>query len=205
MVNSARERRSGRRPGTSATREAILVAAREAFTAAGYRGATIRGIAATAGVDPALVMHFFGNKEALFAESMHPPFDPGAILSAELNADPAHAGEGIAAFFLDAWDSDSQRRSLLGLVRSAVTEEAAAAMVRESLLGSVQAALAQSGIDQPGVRAGLVGSQLIGLAIGRYILGLPPLAQASRDELVAAVAPVLQRYINGDITAGEGP
>ena len=201
---SSTERRSGRRPGSTETRDAILAAAREAFTDSGYRGATIRGIAAAAGVDPALVMHFFGNKETLFAEAMHPPFEPAAILGAALKANPDRAGETVASFFLEAWDSDSQRRSLLGLVRSAVTEEAAAAMVRDSLLGGVEGALNEYGCDRPGLRASLIASQLIGLAIGRYIVRLQPFVEASRAELVAAVAPALQRYITGDIAKGDG-
>ena len=203
MVSSS-EKRSGRRPGSTETREAILAAARDAFTGSGYRAATIRGIAASAGVDPALVMHFFGNKETLFAEAMRPPFEPAAILGAALKANPDRAGETVANFFLEAWDSDSQRRSLLGLVRSAVTEEAAAAMFRDSLLGGVGGALAQFGSDRPDLRASLVASQLIGLAIGRYIVRLQPLVDSPRAGLVAAVAPALQRYITGDITKGEG-
>ncbi|MEO8541675.1 MAG: TetR family transcriptional regulator [bacterium] len=197
------DKRSGRRPGSTATREAILLAAREAFTDSGYRGATIRAIAVAAGVDPALVMHFFGNKEALFAEAMRPPFEPAAVLAAAMAADPANAGAVVATFFLDAWDSDS-RRSLLGLVRSAVTEESAAAMVRDGLVGGVETALASLGTDRPGMRASLIATQLIGLAIGRYIVRLQPLVDAPRNELVAAVAPALQRYISGDLTKGEG-
>lgn len=200
---SSTDRRSGRRPGSTDTREAILDAARNAFTEAGYRGATIRSIASAAAVDPALVMHFFGNKEALFAEAMRPPFEPAAVLGAALKADPARAGETVAAFFLEAWDSDSQRRSLLGLVRSAVTEEAAAAMIRDGLLRGVETALEEFGAGQPGLRASLIGAQLIGLAIGRYMVRLQPLVDAPRDELVAAVAPALQRYITGDLTEKE--
>lgn len=203
MMSSA-EKRSGRRPGSTETREAILVAARAAFSDSGYRGATIRGVAATAGVDPALVMHFFGNKEALFAEAMRPPFEPAAILAAALHANPDRAGEAVASFFLEAWDSDSQRRSLLGLVRSAVTEEAAAAMFRDSVVRGVEGALREFGCSDPGMRASLAAAQLIGLAIGRYIVRLQPLVEAPRAELVAAVAPALQRYITGDITKGDG-
>lgn len=204
MVNSTEERRSGRRPGAPATRDAILAAAKEAFTAAGYRGATIRGIAASAGVDPALVMHFFGNKEALFAEAMRPPFEPAAVLASALAEDPARAGERVARFFLSAWDEDSHRHTLLGLVRSAVTEPTAAAMVKQGVIGPVRDVLDKAGADQPELRASLVASQLMGLAVGRYMVQLARLAEAPRETVVRAVAPVLQRYINGDITKGEG-
>lgn len=204
MVNSTGERRGGRRPGTPTTRQAILAAAREKFTAAGYRGATIRGIASSARVDAALVMHFFGNKEALFAEAMRPPFEPAVVLAAALTEDPARAGELIARFFLSAWDEDSQRHALLGLVRSAVTEPTAAAMVKNGVIGPVRDVLEKAGIEQPDLRASLVATQLIGLAAGRYMVQLPGLTGVEQDVLVTALAPVLQRYITGDISKGEG-
>lgn len=181
------------------TREAILAAAKEAFTASGYRNATIRGIAASAGVDAALVMHFFGNKEALFGEAMRPPFEPAAVLSAALREDAALAGEQVARFFLSAWDEESHRHALLGLVRSAVTEPSAAAMVRQGVIEPVRDVLSEAGAEQPELRAALVASQLIGLAVGRYMVQVTGLVEAPRESLVSAVAPVLQRYINGDI------
>ncbi|MGE3073056.1 MAG: TetR family transcriptional regulator [Dehalococcoidia bacterium] len=195
MMNST-EKRSGRRPGTPATREAILAAARDAFIEAGYRGATIRAIAKEAGVDPALVMHFFGSKEGLFAEAMRPPFEPAKVLGNAIAEDPSAAGMTVAQFFIDAWESDSQRRGLIGLVRSAVTEESAGAMLVENLLQPVEALLARSGADQPGLRAALVASQLIGLAITRYIVGFGPMASASPVALANAIGPSLQRYIS---------
>ncbi len=195
MVNST-DRRSGRRPGTTATREAILSAAREAFIEAGYRSATIRGIAREADVDPALVMHFFGSKESLFAEAMHPPFEPAEVLRNAIATDPTTAGLAVARFFIDAWESDSQRRGLIGLVRSAVTEDAAGAMLSDGLLKPVETQLAQVGIDRPGLRASLIASQLIGLAITRYIVGFGPMAAASPEELAQAIGPTIHRYIS---------
>lgn len=199
MVNSV-QRRSGRRPGPPATREAILAAAREAFIGSGYRGATIRGIASEAEVDPALVMHFFGTKEDLFAQAMHLPFEPADVLGNALAADPDAAGLAVARFFIHTYESDSQRRVLIGLVKSAVTEKAAGSMLRESVLRPVEAILANAGQDRPGLRASLVASQLIGLAIARYVVGFGPMAEATPDELVAAVGPTLQRYISGPLT-----
>lgn len=203
MVTSA-ERRSGRRPGTPATRDAILAAARDAFVESGYRSATIRGIARAAVVDPALVMHFFGNKEALFSEAMRPPFEPAAVLAAAMATDPGSAGLTIARVFIEAWESDSQRRTLLGLVRSAVSEETAARMLREGLLAGVELALARLGADRPGFRAALISSQLIGLAVARYMVGAPGATAATTAEVIAAIGPTLQRYINGPIE-GESP
>ncbi|MGE0601204.1 MAG: TetR family transcriptional regulator [Dehalococcoidia bacterium] len=195
MMNSV-DRRSGRRPGSPATREAILAAAREAFIDSGYRGATIRAIAKDAGVDPALVMHFFGNKKMLFAEAMHPPFEPAEVLGKAIAASPAEAGMAVARFFIDAWESDSQRRGLIGLVRSAVTEESAGAMLGENLLRPVEALLAKADTDQPGLRASLIASQLIGLAVARYVVGFGPMTAASAEELAQAIGPTIQRYIS---------
>lgn len=199
MMNSTPSR-TGRRPGGSATREAILSAARDAFIERGFQKATIRGIAGAAAVDPALVMHFFGNKDTLFAEAMRPPFDPAAILEAAMATDPQQAGEVLARFFIEAWEAEPQRRTMLGLVRSAVTEGAATRMIREDLLGSVEAALAGLGRPQAGLRASLIGSQLIGLAMARHVAALPALVAVTREQLVAAVAPTIQRYITGDIS-----
>lgn len=202
MVNSATERRPGRRPGAPATRAAILESAREAFVASGYRAATIRGIAQAAGVDPALVMHFFGNKEGLFAEAMRPPFEPAAVLSAALATDPAAAGTAIARTFLEAWESSAQRRTLLGLVRSAVSEESAAMMLREGLLAGVERSLNELGADRPALRASLISSQLIGVAMARYMVRARGAAEATPAELAAAIGPTLQRYINGPLFEG---
>lgn len=194
------KRRGGRRPGATDTRESILAAAREAFTRAGYRPATIRGIAAAAGVDPALVMHFFGNKETLFREAMTLPVEPSAVLSRALATSPDRAGEVIAATFLEIWDSAAHRDSLLGLVRASVTEQAASDMFRATILDGIEHALTEFGVSQPRLRGTLLASQLMGLAMARYILALEPLASAPRPDVAAAVAPTLQRYISGDIT-----
>ena len=141
-------------------------------------------------------MHFFGNKEALFAEAMRPPFEPADVLGKAIAADPSTAGLAVARFFIDAWESDSQRRGLLGLVRSAVTEESAGAMLVESLLKPVESLLASAGVDQPGLRASLVASQLIGLAVARYVVGFAPMAAASPEALALAIGPTIHRYLS---------
>jgi len=202
MVTSSEQRRTGRRPGASDSREAILGAARDAFVGSGYRAATIRGIAVAAGVDPALVMHFFGNKEQLFAEAMRPPVDPAAALAGAIAGDRSTAGHALAKFFLDAWESDARRRVLLGLVRSAVSEESAAAMLRDGLHVPVERVLRNLGVDRPALRSSLVGAQLMGLAMARYVVRLQGAAEASPSELAAAIGPTLQRYIDGPL--GEG-
>ncbi|MCC7366117.1 MAG: TetR family transcriptional regulator [Dehalococcoidia bacterium] len=204
MVSSSN--RPGRRPGPSATREAILAAARAAFTAHGYDGATIRAVAAAAGVDPALVLHYFGSKRGLFAEAAALPFDPATAIPAIIAGDPATAAERLLRFFLAAWDSGQSRDGLLALLRAAVNDEQAAAMFRArfagELLGRVAAQLPGPGVE---VRVGLVGSTLAGLVFARYIVRLEPLASLPAEGVVAMVAPTIQRYLTGPLELPGAP
>jgi AcrR family transcriptional regulator len=202
--------RTGRRSGDSGTREAILAAARKRFADLGYDGATIRGIAADAGVDPALVHHFFGSKERLFAAAMRLPVVPGELIGAALAGHPGPAGAGqslgehLVRVALTAWDVNEIRDVFLGLLRSAATSEQALAMLREfateTILSRLSAAVPSADPAQARYRAALVASQVLGLAMTRYVIGLEPLARATRDELVAAIGPTLDRYLTGDLT-----
>ncbi|HEY6276610.1 MAG TPA: TetR family transcriptional regulator [Streptosporangiaceae bacterium] len=207
-----RRGRSGRRSGDSGTREAILAAARNRFGDYGYDGATIRGIAADAGVDAALVHHFFVNKERLFAAAMRLPMVPGDLVASALATaagDPDRSlGEHMLRTVLAAWDVAEMRATFLGLLRSAVTSEQAAAMLREfateAILGRIAGAasgLASAGDGGPDAqfRAALVASQVLGLALTRYVLQLPPLTTASTDDLARAIGPTLDRYLTGGL------
>jgi AcrR family transcriptional regulator len=192
--------RTGRRPGRSGTREAILEAARGAFARGGYDRATIRDIAAAAGVDPALVHHYFADKEGLFIAAMELPLDPERILAAVTGGDPQRTGERIASLLLLLWDNTETRNPLLALVRSAVSNEEAARMLREFVAAAIFTRVAKElGVPDAPLRASLVASQIIGLAIGRYIVRIEPLASAPRQTLVAAIAPTIQRYLTGDL------
>jgi AcrR family transcriptional regulator len=192
--------RTGRRPGESGTQQAILDAARTAFTETGYDGATVRGIAREAGVDPALVHHYFGTKEHLFVSAMQFPIDPAVIIPALLAPGFDGLGERIVRMFLTVWDSPESSHPFIGLLRSAMTHEKSAAMMREfvtsAIFGRVTAAL---DVERPQLRANLVASQLMGIAFARYILRVEPLASTPTDELVPIVAPTLQRYLTGDL------
>ncbi|HXF36715.1 MAG TPA: TetR family transcriptional regulator [Actinomycetota bacterium] len=191
--------RSGRRPGPSGTREAILRAARRAFHVHGYDGATIRGIAAAAGVDPALVHHFYGSKEQLFAAAMEVPFTPSEVIPALLEGGAAGLGERILRFFLAANDRP-EAGPFVALIRSASSNERAAAMLRGFIVREVIGRLAGAlGLPHAELRASLVGSQLAGLAMARYVLRVEPLASADPDTVVAWVAPTLQRYLTGEL------
>jgi AcrR family transcriptional regulator len=194
--------RTGRRPGVSGTREAILDAARRAFAEQGYQQATIRGVAELAGVDPALVHHYFGTKQDLFIAAVQLPINPVERLTAVLAEDREHVGERMIGVFLSVWDHAANTSPLLALVRSAVGDERAAAMLREFITEEVLGQIArQLGSPDARFRATLVGSQLVGLMMARYIIKVQPLASAPAGQVAAAVGPTLQRYLTGDVAA----
>jgi AcrR family transcriptional regulator len=221
-------RAAGRRGGDSGTREMILAAARRRFGDHGYNGATIRSIAADAGVDPALVHHFFGSKEQLFVAAMRLPVAPGeilAVLEAGSRDASVSTGEQLIRTALKAWEDPAVRTTFLGLLRSALTSEQAARMLREfiseAILGPVARAVsageaggapglagaaggASGDIADAEYRAGMVASQVLGLAVARFVLALGPVASASPDDLAATIGPTLQRYLTGEIRAGGG-
>jgi AcrR family transcriptional regulator len=200
-VSRARGRRSGRRRGESGARDEILAAARRAFSEHGYEKATIRGIAADAVVDPALVCHYYGTKEELFAAALELPVHPRDVLAAA-TIDPAHIGTTIVRTFLQAWEPPENRVRFMAMLRSAMTNDTAMAMVRDMLVREVFEPITEAlGVSDGRLRATLVGSQFIGLAMMRYVAELEPLASASIDDLVAAVGPTVQRYLTGDIGA----
>jgi AcrR family transcriptional regulator len=194
--------RTGRRPGVSGTREAILDAARRSFAEHGYQHATIRQVADLAGVDPALVHHYFGTKQELFVAAVRLPVNPVEKLAAVLADDPDQAGRRMVEVFLSIWDHAATQNPLLALVRSAVGDEHAAAMLREFITEELLGQIAQRlGSPDARLRATLAGSQIIGLAMARYIIKVEPLASAPPAQVAAAVGPTLQRYLTGDLAA----
>jgi AcrR family transcriptional regulator len=192
---------AGRRPGKIDTRPLILDAARDCFAESGYDATTIRAIAGRAGVDPALVHHFFGTKSELFVAAIDFPFSPRPALPLlPLLLEDGDAGARIVAMFLSLWDDEATRRRMLAVVRSATQHELAAVMLRTFLRrGVVGTFVNRLPSADAELRATLVGSQLIGMAIARYVIALPPLSTASNDELVAAYGPTIQRYLTGNI------
>ena len=192
--------RTGRRPGNSGTREAILRAAAEEFGEHGYDQATIRDVARRAGVDAALVHHYFGRKQDLFVASLDLPVNPADLASTLLADDPEVAGERIVGLFVSLWDHAANRQPLMALIRSAVSSEQAATMLREFATREVVARVVQRlGKPDAQQRANLVMSQLIGLAMARYIVKVEPLASLPPAALAAAVGPNLQRYLSGEL------
>jgi AcrR family transcriptional regulator len=188
-------RRRGRRPAGQETRDELLTAARAEFSARGYQGARVRSIAEAAGVDPAMVNHWFGGKSGLFVAAMDLPIDPEALLARLLDGEPGHIGERIVRLFLSVWDPVGGG-AFVALLRSVASHEQAATMVREFItevfFGRLAAAVAP---DRAGLRGGLCGSQMVGLGMARYVVKLEPLASAGVDELAALIGPNLQRYL----------
>lgn len=187
--------RTGRRPGGQDTRADVLAAARARFAHVGYDNATIRAIAADADVDPALVHHYFGTKRDLFREAVAFPVDADRLLAA-IDARPTHQGpQVVARFFFEIWEDPSTRPRIQSVLRSAMTHEDAAALLRSfvsrELLGPVAAAL---GVQDP-LRVTLAASQMIGIAVLRYVVGVEPLASADIDDVVERVAPVLEMHL----------
>jgi AcrR family transcriptional regulator len=193
-------RRRGRRPGGADTRDALLAAARAEFAERGFDGATVRVIAERAGVDPAMVNHWFGGKEALFMAALDVPIDPSTLVAEVVPGDPDRLGERIVGRFLLIWDHTGGGRRLAALVRSVASHETAAAMMRQMISRIlVRRVVASVAPDRPELRATLVGSQLIGLGMVRYVLRLEPLASAEHATIVAAMAPTVQRYLTGPL------
>jgi AcrR family transcriptional regulator len=195
------QRRSGRRPGNPDTRESVLVAARAAFADRGFEGASIRGIAATAGVDPALVHHYFGSKDKLFLAAIEAPADPAELLPQVLAEGTDHLGANLVRLLLRIWDGPTGPAAL-ALVRSAVGTEWTARLLREFLVSQVLRRVVAT-LEMPPAeaqaRGALAGSQMIGLVMARYVLKVEPLASASPESLVAALAPTVQRYLTGEV------
>jgi AcrR family transcriptional regulator len=179
----------------------VLAAARTAFAERGFDGASIRVIAAEAGVDPALVHHYFGSKDKLFLAAIHAPVDPEELLPEVLAGGTADLGANVVRLMLRVWDGPA-RAGGLALVRSAVSNEWTARLLREFLVAQVLRRVLGT-LDHPAreaeARGSLVASQLIGVVMTRYVLKLEPLASASPDELVAAIGPTVQRYLTGDV------
>jgi AcrR family transcriptional regulator len=188
--------RRGRRPAGEDTRTAIIDAARTEFSARGYDASSLRGIARLAEVDPALVHHYFEGKSHLFAETMSLRLRPDELIGAVLDGPREQVGERLARTFFLLWDAPESRERFVAILRSAVSHEDAARMLREFMAREVFGKVAVAmGVPQPHLRAGVAAAQMIGLAMMRYVIGFEPLVEASPDELVALVAPTLQRYL----------
>jgi AcrR family transcriptional regulator len=198
-------RRSGRRPGQSGTREAILAAASRHFARHGYDRASLRAIAAEAGVDQKLITHFFGTKQQLFVVAVGLPLNPAEVVPGLLAGDPASLGERLATVLTEVLEQAELHQRFTAVVRAAASEPDVARMLREFLGREVLAPAAELlGTEDARFRVNLVGSQVVGLVMTRYVLEVEPLASMPPGVVVAAVAPTLQRYLAEPLNANDG-
>lgn len=198
MSRATKSRGPGRRPGAPDTRGEIVEVARAEFAARGFEGTSIRGVARAAGVDPALIHHYFGSKEDLFLAVMDVPFDPREIVKLLVESPHDEVGTIVMRTFLGLWERSDTQQRFRGLLGSALTNEAAAELMRTALTRLLFDAVADKIHEEDGrLRANLAGSQLIGLAMARYVIRLEPLASTPTEEVIAWIAPTLQRYLHG--------
>jgi len=186
---------AGRRPGPTETPAAILAAARDAFAARGYQGASIRAIAAAAGVNPALVHHYFGTKDDLFVAAMDLPFNPAEMIMELLAAGPREEfAERFVRAFVQIWRDPEAGPRLQALLRSAVAGEDGAALVR-NLAENVLLVRASEALGVPKIQVAAAMTHLIGLMLGAMIIRVEPLASADEYQLVELVTPAISRYL----------
>lgn len=192
--------RTGRRPGAPDTREAILAIARKRFATRGYDATSVRSIATEAQVDPALVIHYFGTKEELFIAATGLPSGLSEMFGNLGALSVQDFGQALVRGYLKLVDSDNSRNAILALVRSAVSNDKAAAMMREFLTAELLSIIARPRLtDHPDaqLRASLIAAQLIGIAILRHVIRVEPLVKASPDSIVTQVSPVIEQYLRG--------
>lgn len=189
----------GRRPGSPDTRAAILDAARGLFAANGFSGTSVRSVAAAAGVDPALVHHYFGVKDDLFVAALSLPVDPREVFAQFAGQGPEGAGERLVRGFLGVWDDPGLQPSMIGFARGLI-EPSSVELIRDGFLRVVIWPLGEAlGIDEPDRRMPLVASQMIGLVLLRYLVAVEPLASMKAEDVVAVYAPTIQRYLTGEL------
>lgn len=202
MVTSTR---TGRRPGPGTARDDILNTARELFARDGFRGTTMRAVAEGAGVDPALVTHYFGSKQGLFDAVLELPFDPRTVFQTLVAAGTEELGERLVRFFLSTWTSDGTAGPLATLVRTVINEPTAARTLERLLVqDGLGPALASAGLDEPELRAAMIASQLVGMGLLRFVLRIEPLASCSDDLAVANFGPAIQRFVTAPLAAQGG-
>lgn len=178
------------------TRTRILEAARTEFAERGYDKTSVRGIARAAEVDAALVHHYFGTKDEVFAAAVELSFEPALVIPEVLGGPSEELGERMARFFIGVWENPVSRAPLLAVLRSALTHEAAAKVLRTFVLRRMLERIAtQLDVPDPAFRVELAASHLLGIALLRYVVQAEPLASADPEEIIATVAPTLQRYL----------
>jgi len=197
----------GRRPlGSPDARRAVLDAARELFAERGFERTTMRAVAARAGVDPALIYHYFGDKDGLLFAALQPPAGAATVFAGLAAAGTARTGadrtgEELVRRLIGLWEERPEvREQMVAIIRTALSHDHAAGLLRDILSSFILAALSDVlADDRRELRVALIGSHIGGLMLARYILKVPGAAAASPEDLVQAVGPTVQRYLTGDI------
>lgn len=193
-------RRAGRRRGNSGTREAILAAARRRFAELGYDRTTMRGLALEAGVDAALVSHFYGSKRRLFTIAVDLPFEPTEVLRHLLAGPRDTVGDRLARFLLHILETDEDRQRITGLIRAAVADEGVARRVRDTVTRELLLPLAEGmSVPDAPLRAALVWSQIVGLVTVGHTVVSELLAGRSPEILIGAIGPVFQHCLTAPL------
>lgn len=191
----------GRRSGTTASRDHILDAARRLFAEQGFEGTSLRQVARSAGVDPAMVHHFFSGKDELFALSVELPADPEQVLAGVVGSDPEMRGELVVRAVLRLWESPAQP-GLVAFIRGTLGSKAKTTLLREMVTRTIINRIIAGLPGSPGelaLRGNLVATQMVGLMMVRYVVRLEPLASATAEEVVRLVAPNVQHYLTGSL------
>jgi AcrR family transcriptional regulator len=205
-VTATSARRRGRPAGVSDTRDRILASARELFASKGIRNTSIRAVAAAAGVDSALVHHYFGTKEKLFAAAVHIPIDPMDIIGPLREVPVSEIGYRLPSMLLPLWDSDLGT-GFIATLRSVLA--GSEVNLFRTFIEDVITVEVGSRVDNPPgsgtIRIQFVASQLVGVVMARYILQLEPFASLPPEQIAQTIAPNLQRYLTGDLPDGLAP
>ena len=205
-ATNTRRRRPGRPAGSSDTRDRILAGARELFARNGIRNTSIRAVAAAAGVDSALVHHYFGTKEKLFAAAVHIPIDPMDVIGPLREVPVEELGYTLPSMLLPLWDSEIGA-AFIATLRS-ILAGSEVNLFRSFIQDVIAVEVGTRVDDPPGsgvIRIQFVASQLVGVVMARYILQLEPFASLPADQIARTIAPNLQRYLTGDLPDVLGP
>jgi AcrR family transcriptional regulator len=186
---------AGRRPGPTATRDDILAAARRLFGEKGYDATTVRAIAAEAGVSPAMIRHFFGTKEQVFVAVLEFPVSPADAVPLLLDGPREEFGRRLAGLLVTIWREPRTRAPLLAVLRSSMTNESAARLLRDFLTTAIVRRAAE-GLDVPPIRITAAMGQVVGMLLMRYVLEVEPIASAGDDDFAALVADTVQRTLD---------
>jgi AcrR family transcriptional regulator len=200
LTTNTERKRPGRPPGTSNTRDRILASARNLFARNGIGETSIRAIAADAGVDPALVHHYFGTKTQLFAAAIQIPIDPMQVIGPLQQVPVEDIGHVLPSILLPLWDSELGK-GFIATLRS-VLAGSDASLVRSFLQDVITTEVGSRVDDPPGsgrIRVQFVASQLVGVVMARYILELEPFKSLPVEQIAETIAPNLQRYLTGDL------